>query len=75
MTEDELKTLLEDIQKTMFRQAKEFRDARTKTVHNMEELAILGVVILIRAALAFIIHWEIKAEENSGLQKQTTADK
>lgn len=48
---------------------------KTVIIHNLEELAILGVVILIRAALAFIIHWEIKAEENSGLQKQTTADK
>ena len=35
---EKLAELLEDIQKTMFRQAKEFRDARTKTVHNMEEL-------------------------------------
>ena len=35
---EKLAELLEDIQKTMFRQAKEFRDARTKTLHNMEEL-------------------------------------
>ena len=38
---------------------------KTVVIHNLEELAILGVVILIRALLAFIIHWEIKAEEKS----------
>ena len=37
---------------------------KTVIVHNLEELAILGVVILIRALLSVIIHWEIKAEEN-----------
>ena len=38
---------------------------KTVIIHNLEELSILGVVILIRALLAFIIHWEIKAEEKS----------
>lgn len=36
---------------------------KTVIIHNLEELAILGVVIIIRALLAFIIHWEIRAEE------------
>lgn len=36
---------------------------KTVIIHNLEELAILGVVILIRALLAFIIHWEIHTEE------------
>jgi len=36
---------------------------KTVIIHNLEELAILGVVIVIRALLAFIIHWEIKTEE------------
>ncbi len=36
---------------------------KTVIIHNLEELAILGVVIVIRALLAFIIHWEIRAEE------------
>ena len=36
---------------------------RTVIIHNIEELAILGVVIVIRALLAFIIHWEIHIEE------------
>ena len=48
---------------------------KTVIVHNLEELSILGVVILIRALLAFIIHWEIKAEEKDTAiktQKDTT---
>jgi len=36
---------------------------KTVVIHNLEELAILGVVILIRALLAFIIHWEMRIEE------------
>ena len=35
---------------------------KTVIIHNLEELSILGVVILIRALLAFIIHWEIRTE-------------
>lgn len=45
---------------------------KTVIIHNLEELAILGAVILIRALLAFIIHWEIRLEEkteNKTLQK------
>jgi uncharacterized membrane protein len=41
---------------------------KTVIIHNLEELAILGVVIIIRALLAFIIHWEIWLEEKSGLR-------
>ena len=36
---------------------------KTVLIHNLEELAILGIVILIRALLSFIIHWEIHLEE------------
>ena len=36
---------------------------KTVIIHNLEELAILGVVIVIRALLAFIIHWEIRTEQ------------
>lgn len=36
---------------------------KTVVIHNLEELAILGVVIVIRALLAFIVHWEIRTEE------------
>ena len=38
---------------------------KTVVIHNLEELAILGVVIIIRALLAFIIHWEIQMEEKT----------
>lgn len=44
---------------------------KTVIIHNLEELAILGVVIIIRALLAFIIHWEMRLEENTD---QSTAD-
>ncbi len=36
---------------------------KTVIIHNLEELAILGIVIIIRALLAFIVHWEIRLEE------------
>jgi len=36
--EEKLGGLLDDIQKTLFEQAKAFRDERTVTVNNMEEL-------------------------------------
>ena len=36
---------------------------KTVIVHDLTELAVLGIVILIRALLAFLIHWEIKAEK------------
>jgi uncharacterized membrane protein len=38
---------------------------KTVIIHNLEELAMLGIVILIRALLAFIIHWEIRMEEKA----------
>lgn len=40
---------------------------KTVIIHNLEELVILGVVIIIRALLAFIIHWEIQTEKKSDL--------
>ena len=36
---------------------------KTVIVHDLKELAVLGIVILIRALLAFLIHWEIKMEK------------
>lgn len=36
---------------------------KTVVIHNLEELAILGVVIVIRALLSIIIHWEVRTEE------------
>ncbi len=37
----------------------------TVIVRNMEELAILAIVIVIRALLAFFIHWEMKMEKSA----------
>ncbi|MCL2076993.1 MAG: DUF1622 domain-containing protein [Oscillospiraceae bacterium] len=36
---------------------------RTVTVRTWNELAILGTIIVLRAAISFLIHWEIKSEK------------
>lgn len=36
---------------------------RTVIVREQSELIILGAIILLRGALTFLIHWEIKTEE------------
>ena len=38
---------------------------RTVVVREWAELGILGVIIALRAALTFLIHWEIKNEEKA----------
>jgi len=38
---------------------------RTVIVREWGELGILGVVILLRGILTFLIHWEIKHEEKA----------
>lgn len=48
---------------------------KTVVIHNLEELAILGVVIIIRALLAFIIHWEIRTEEKEKTLKNNSDSK
>ncbi|MBR2987881.1 MAG: DUF1622 domain-containing protein [Clostridia bacterium] len=35
---------------------------RTVIARNLEELAILGTVILLRAAMAVLVYWEIRTE-------------
>ena len=37
---------------------------RTVIVREKSELLILGLIILLRGALTFLIHWEIKGEES-----------
>ncbi len=39
---------------------------RTVVVRQWEELGILGAIILLRAALTFLIQWEIKIERKNG---------
>jgi len=48
---------------------------KTVLVHDLTELAVLGVVILIRALLAFLIHWEIKMEKNDEKEDQEESEK
>lgn len=36
---------------------------RTVIVRDYQEIIIVGGIILLRAALTFLIHWEIKSEE------------
>lgn len=36
---------------------------RTVIVRELSEIAIVGAIILLRAALTFLIHWEIKNEK------------
>ena len=38
---------------------------RTVIVREWNELLILGAIILLRAALTFLIHWEIRIEEKT----------
>ncbi len=38
---------------------------RTVVVRDWAELGILGAIIMLRAALTFLIHWEIKNEEKA----------
>ncbi len=37
---------------------------RTVLVREVQEIAVVGAIILLRAALTFLIHWEIKNEES-----------
>ena len=43
----------------------------TVIVRDLKELGILAVVILIRALLAVIIHWEIRMEQRSEKDRET----
>ena len=40
---------------------------RTLIVREWNELLILGSIILLRAALTFLIQWEIKIEKKNGV--------
>lgn len=47
---------------------------RTVVVRQWAELGILGAIIALRAALTFLIHWEIKNEEQA-LEKLNAEEK
>ena len=38
--------------------------------HDWEEIAILGVIVVLRTVLAVLIHWEMKNEEKHMLEKE-----
>lgn len=38
---------------------------RTVLVRDLSEIALVGAIILLRAALTFLIHWEIKNEQET----------
>ncbi len=42
---------------------------RTVIVRDMTEIIQVGCIILLRAALTFLIHWEIKNEEKAHIDK------
>ena len=52
-----------------------FRDGcaeiiKTVIIHNLEELAILGIVVIIRALLSVVIHWEMRLEEKENAKHE-----
>lgn len=46
---------------------------RTVVVREWAELGILGAIILLRGALTFLIHWEIRNEENAIEKEKSSA--
>lgn len=45
---------------------------RTVVVRNLEEIYIVAGIIVLRAVLTILIHWEIKNEQNEELPKAET---
>lgn len=43
---------------------------RTVIVHDFSEILIIGGIILLRGALAFLIHWGIKNEESGHVKEE-----
>lgn len=48
---------------------------KTVIVKDLSELYILGAIILLRAILSFIIHWEIKTERKDEITLQQSEEK
>ena len=48
---------------------------RTVVVRDLKEIAIVGAIILLRAALTFLIHWEIKTEKEQIEQEPEQQEK
>lgn len=48
---------------------------RTVVVREWSELGILGAIIVLRAMLTFLIHWEIKNEKQDELAEKENTEK
>ena len=48
---------------------------RTVIVRNWDEILLLGAIILLRAALTFLIQWEIRLEKKNKEQKKSEEEK
>lgn len=42
---------------------------RTVIIRELDEIIIVGAIIALRAVLTFLIHWEIKVEQNSSVSE------
>lgn len=47
----------------------------TVLIRELNELLILGIIIVLRALLAFLIHWEIRSEKKLEAESLTSAAK
>lgn len=48
---------------------------RTVVVRDMSELLVAGAIVVLRAAMTFLIHWEIKNEKAESHEKQSGGKK
>ena len=47
---------------------------RTVIVREFKEIGLVGAIILLRAALTVLIHWEIKNEEQAAEERQSKSE-
>ena len=47
---------------------------RTVIVREFKEIGLVGAIILLRAALTVLIHWEIKNEEQAAEERKSKAE-
>ena len=43
----------------------------TVIIHELQELLVLGIIIVLHAALAFLLHWEIKNEKKEDVPNES----
>ena len=43
----------------------------TVIIHELQELLVLGIIIVLHAALAFLLHWEIKNEKQEDVPNES----